>query len=419
LWPALRAGRTDLNTVLHEGGRINQAGPSRLRSWLVVAQVSGSLLLLIVAGLLVRSLRHAEHMFLGFDPDHVVDIMLDPHQVGYDEARTKNFYRELELRVGALPGVESASLARTVPMAYPSQSGPIYVQGHPLPPDQKAPDMAYNGVDPGYFSTMRVPLLRGRTFADSDSETAPAVAIVNQTMAKRLWPNEDAIGKRFSLKGGSGPWVQVVGVSTDGQYWFITPDPQPYFYLPLAQDYASLASVQARTTGPPESMISVVQREILHLSPEMPIIQAATMQQTVHGLAGLFVFQLAASLAGVLGALGLLLAVVGTYGVVSFGAAQRTHEIGVRIALGAARSDILKLISRQGLVLVGGGVLAGLLAAFALTRAMRKLLMGVSPSDPVTYAAMVILLVVVSVVACWIPAHRATSVDPMVALRYE
>ena len=419
LWPALRAGRADLNAVLHESGRGGQGTRHRLRSSLVVVQVAGSLMLLVVAGLLVRSLSHAEHMFLGFDPEHVVSVMLDPHQVGYNQARARNFYRELERRVSALPGIESASLARTVPMAYPSQGGSIFVKGRQLPPDQKPPEISYNGVDPGYFPTMRVPLLRGRSFTDSDSETAPLVAIVNQTMAGRLWPNEDALGKRFSLKGPGGPWIEVVGVAADGQYWFISSDPQPYFYLPLAQDYGSLASVQARTAGPPEAMLPVVQREIQRLAPEMPVIQAATMQETVHGLAGLFIFRLAASLAGILGALGLLLAVVGTYGVVSFAAVQRTHEIGVRMALGAARGDILKLISRQGLILVSGGVVAGLLAALGLTRAMTKLLMGVSPSDPVTYLAVVILLGVVSLAACWIPARRATRVDPMVALRYE
>jgi predicted permease len=421
LWPALRAGRADLNSVLHEGGRSDSTGPVRyrFRRLLVVAQVAGSLILLVVAGLFVRSLSHAEHMFLGFDPDHVVNVMLDPHQAGYDKVRTRNFYRELERRARALPGVESASLALTVPMAYPSQNGPVYVEHHPLTPDQTAPEISYDGVDPGYFATMRVPLLRGRGFTDSDNETAPLVAIVNQTMAGRLWPKEDAIGKRFSLKSASGPWVQAVGVAADGQYWFISPDPQPYFYLPLAQDYDSLASLQVRTSGRPEAMLPIVQREIRRLAPDMPILQAATMQQTVHGLAGLFIFRLAASLAGILGLLGLLLAVVGTYGVVSFGAAQRTHEIGVRMALGAARADILKLISRQGLVLVGGGLLGGLLAALGLTRAMRKLLMGVSPSDPLTYLAVVILLAVVSLVACWIPARRATRVDPMVALRYE
>jgi predicted lysophospholipase L1 biosynthesis ABC-type transport system permease subunit len=238
-------------------------------------------------------------------------------------------------------------------------------------------------------------------------------------MAARLWPNADAIGRRFSLKSANGPWIQVVGVAADGQYWFISPDPQPYFYLPFAQDYSSLASLQVRTSGPPEPMIPVVEREIRKLAPDMPIIQAATMEHTVHGLAGLFIFSLAASLAATLGVLGLLLAVVGTYGVISFAAAQRTHEIGVRMALGAARADILKLISRQGLLLVGGGVLAGLVAALGLTRAMGKLLMGVSPSDPLTYLAVVILLATVSLVACWIPARRAMRVDPMVALRYE
>ena len=177
--------------------------------------------------------------------------------------------------------------------------------------------------------------------------------------------------------------------------------------------------MQARTSGPPEPVVAVVQREILKLAPEMPIIQAATMQQTVRGLAGLFIFQLAASRAGILGLLGLLLAVVGTYGVVSFGAAQRTHEIRLRMALGAARGDILKLISRHGVVLVGAGVVVGLLAALGLTRGMHKLLLGVSPSDPFTYLAVVILLAMVSLLACWIPARRATRVDPMVALRYE
>ena len=422
LWPALRAGRTDVNTMLHEGGSSHQAGPARhrLRSLLVVAQVAGSLTLLIAAGLLLRSLSRAEHMFLGFDADHVLNLMLDPHQIGYSPVRTKSFYRELVRRIGALPGVESASLGRTVPMAYPSESSPIYVEGHPLANSREVPEeISFNGVDPAYFATMRVPLLRGRTFGDSDDETAPRVAIINQTMAKRLWPNQDAIGRRFSMKSAEGPFIEVVGVAADGQYWFISPDPQSYFFLPLAQDYGSLASVQVRTSGPPEPMIPVVQREIHRLAPDIPIIDAATMQQVVHGLAGLFVFRLAASLAGILGILGLLLALVGTYGVVSFVAAQRTHEIGVRMALGAAPGDILRLISRQGLLLVGAGLLAGLVAAWGLTRGMSKLLMGVSPTDATTYWAVAVLIAAVSLLACWFPARRATHVDPMVALRYE
>ena len=422
VWPALRAGRTDLNTVLHEGGHTAQAAPGRRRvaSSLVVAQVAGSLMLLIVAGLFARSLNHVEHMFLGFDPNHVLRVMLDPHQVGYGPARTTSFYRELLRQVGALPGVESAGLARTVPMSYPSESGPVYVEGQPLAPDQELPQISFNSVDPAYLTAMRVPLLRGRNFSDSDNETAPLVAIINQTMARRFWPSQDAVGKRFSMKSAGGPFVEVVGVVADGQYWWvISPDPRSYFYLPLAQNYDSAAAVVVRTSGPPGPMIPVVQREIRRLAPDIPIIDAATMEQIVQGLAGFFVFRLAASLAGVLGILGLLLAVVGTYAVVSCGAAQRTHEIGVRMALGAARRDILMLISRQGLSLVSAGVLAGLLAACGLTRGLSKLFMGVSPTDATTYLVVTVLLAAVGLVACWIPARRATQVDPMVALRCE
>jgi predicted permease len=358
-------------------------------------------------------------MSLGFDPTHLVNIMLDPRQVGYNQARAKAFYRDVERRIAVSPGVESVSVARTAPMAYPSQGSPVYVEGHPLPTDQKPPDIMYNGIDPGYLRTMRVPLLHGRDFNHSDGETAPPVAIVNQTLARRLWPNEDPIDKRFSLKSASGPWIQVVGMVADGQYWFITSDPQAYFYVPLAQDFDSLASMQMRTSGRPEPMIPAIEREILRVAPDMPIIQAATMEQTVRGLGGLFIFYLAASLAAVLGIVGLLLALVGTYGVVSFRAAQRTHEIGVRMALGAAPGDILKFISRQGLALLGTGVMAGVLAALGLTRGISKLLLGVSPADPFTYLAVVVLLAITSLVACWIPARRATRVDPMVALRYE
>jgi putative ABC transport system permease protein len=267
---------------------------------------------------------------------------------------------------------------------------------------------------------MRIPLLRGRTFADSDNEMARPVAIVNQTMAKRLWPNEDPLGKRFSVKGAAGPFIEIVGLARDGQsMWMLSPDRQPYFYVPLAQNYHSGLSLQVRTAVPPESLIVGVQEEIRKLAPDLPVIDCRTMQQGIHGLSGLFVFRLAASLAAVMGILGLTLAVVGVYGVVSFVVTQRTHEFGIRIALGAERSDILKLALRQGLGLVVAGVFAGLLSAWALTRVMVKLLMGVSATDPMTYAIVVILLSAVALAASYIPARRATKVGPMVALRYE
>ena len=421
VWPALRAGRADVNDLLHEGGRSNSASAGRrmFRGALMVAQVAGSLALLIVAGLFVRSLRQAEHMYLGFDPDHVLNVMVDPHTIGYDETRANAFYRDLEERIRAMPGVQSVSLALAVPLGSPGKGASIYVEGHPLLPNQQAPSVTYNSVDPPYFETLKVPLVRGRAFRDSDHKTAGPVAIVNQTMARKFWPNEDPVGKRFSFKSASGPFIEVVGMARDGQYMFISPEPQSYFYVPLAQSYTSVRSLQIRSSAPPESLMNGVQDQIHRLAPDLPIMDISTMQRVIHGLAGLFIFQLAASLAAVLGLLGLTLAVVGVYGVVSYSVSQRTNEIGIRMALGAGRGEILKLVSKQGLTLVGIGVAVGLVLAWALTRAMTKLLIGVSPTDPLTYAVVAILLAGVTLLACWIPARRAMSVDPIVALRHE
>jgi predicted permease len=422
VWPAFRASRADVNSALREGGRGDSAGVGRhrIRGLLVVAQVAGSLMLLIVAGLFVRSLEHAEHMDLGFDPDHLLNVMLDVQQIGYDQKRAKTFFRELEGRTRAMPGVQSASLALTVPMGMPGPRGTIYAEGRPLAPGQLPPEVSYNGIDPVYFETMRIPLLRGRPFTDSDNETAPPVAIVNQSMASKFWPSQDPIGKRFSLKSAAGPFIAVVGLARDGQsMWMLSLHPHPFFYLPLAQNFALFLSLQVRSKGPPESLIPGVEQEIRQLAPGLPIFHLTTMQQAVHGLTGLFFFRLAASLAGAMGILGLTLAVVGVYGVVSFSVSQRTHEIGIRMALGAERLDILRLALRQGLVLVITGVFTGLLVAWALTRVMSQLLIGVSPNDPATYAIISILLSAVSLTACYIPARRATKVDPMVALRYE
>jgi putative ABC transport system permease protein len=421
IWPAFRASRADVNALLHQVGRSDSigAGHHRLRGILVVAQLAGSLMLLTVAGLFVRSLGRAENMFLGFDPDHVLTVLLDPHQVGYDQTRTKTFYRELKDRVGALPGVQSASLASAVPMEVPASGSSVYVEGHPLASGQQPAAISFNSIDPAYFQTMRVPLLQGRTFTEADNETARPVALVNQTMARKLWPSEDPIGKRFSIKSATGPFIEVVGVAGDGQYMFVSPEHQPYFYVPLAQNYSSFRSLQVRSSVSPESLITGVQQEIRHLEPDLPLIDVRTMDQVVQGLGGLFIFRLAASLAALMGILGLALAVVGVYGVVSFSVTRRTQEIGIRRALGAERGDILMLVSRQGLRLLIAGVVAGLVVAYGLTRAIAKLLMGVSATDPTTYTLVTVLLSVVTLLAIWIPARRATRVDPMVALRYE
>jgi predicted permease len=297
----------------------------------------------------------------------------------------------------------------------------IEVEGRPLPNGQPPPSIFFNNIDPGYFPTMRVPLLRGRAFTDFDSKSAPLVAIVNQTMAERFWPKEDPIGKRFTVNNINKPKqvVQIVGLAGNGKYAFIGEDPTPFFYVPLAQNFVSMHTVQIRSSILPETLAAKVRSEIRLLAPDLPIVEVQPMQQVVEGSNGTQVFRIAAFLAAILGGLGLLLASVGVYGVVSFAAVQRTREIGIRMALGGTAGDVMRLVLQQGVRMVGAGLLAGLLAAWALTRVMASLLFDVSPSDPLTYGTVVLLLAAIALLACWIPARRAMRVDPGIALRYE
>ena len=420
-WPAIRATRASVNGLLHEGGRSDSAGIRRnpFGRSLVVVQIAGSLVLLVVSGLFVRSLQRAERMDLGFDVDHVLSVLLDPNGIGYDQTRTKNFYRDLEDRVSGLPGVETASLAFAVPLTYITKEAPVYVEIHPALTGQQPPSVSYNAVDAGYFDAMRIPLQRGRAFQLSDNETAPRVAIVNQAMAKRFWPNEDPIGKRFSIKSAAGPFIQVVGLSQNGQYAYLSPDIQSYFYLSLAQDYSSYRALLVRTSGPPKSLTAAVEDEIHKLAPDLVIEDVHTLRELAGGLAGFFLFRLAASLAAFLGILGLGLTVIGVYGVVSFSTSQRTHEIGVRMALGAGHADVMRLVLRQGLKLVIAGVTLGLLTALVLTRAIAKLLIGVKAIDPVVFIVIPLLLTAVALFACYLPARHATRINPPGALRWE
>jgi putative ABC transport system permease protein len=266
---------------------------------------------------------------------------------------------------------------------------------------------------------MHITLLRGRIFAETDNETAPRVAIINQTMASRFWPHEDPIGKRFSMNGVAGLFMEVVGVAGNGKYGTIGEDPQSFFYVPLAQNFTSKLALQIRSFAPPESLAAPVKEQISRLAPELPIMNIETMNQSLEGALGFFAFRLAATLAAALGFIGLIIAIVGVYGVVSFAASRRTHEIGIRMALGASPRAILTLIWRQGVTLVAAGIVLGVMAAWALTRGMFSMLVGISASDPVTYAIVAIMLSAVALLACWIPARRAIRVDPMVAVRYE
>ncbi|HXJ96462.1 MAG TPA: ABC transporter permease [Terriglobia bacterium] len=432
LAPALRISRTNLNDTLREGGR-GMIGTSRrhwLRNGLVVAQVAGSLIVLVAAGLFTRSLTNAESIDLGYDPHNMLNVNLDPKLQGYDQPRAEAFYRDLLTRAKALPGVESASLAFSLPLGYYGDGSSVYPEGQPVPPGKRAPSAGINCVSPDYFSTMRMKILEGRAFTDADTSASQRVAIVNQTMAHRLWPHQDAIGQHFSTggsegpfksgsQGGSGSWVTVVGVVRDAKVQSLLDAPDNFFYVPQTQNYKSTHVLQLRTSVPPLSLVVPVESLVRGLDPNLPMYDVMTMDRAMSGGNGYFVFKLAAGFAASLGALGLLLAVVGVYGVVSYAASQRQHEIGIRMALGAPRRSVLGLVVNQAVVLVGAGVGAGVLAALAVSRILVSFLVGVPSYDLLTYASVSLLMLAVALVACYVPARRASKVDPMVALRYE
>ena len=420
LAPAWRAARSDFNTVLHEGSRgILGSGKSKVRNVLVVAQVAVSLMLLVVAGLFVRSSQNAEHTYLGFDPHNVLNLTMETRTLGFDQPRAEQFFREMEDRVRVLPGVESASVAASVPMGYSNEASHVFPEGQTQASKEAAPSAFYNVVDPAYFPTMRIPLLRGRIFTDQDTAKTPRVAVVSEAMANKLWPGQDAVGKRFSDTAPSGPFLEVVGVIKQGKYTDPVDTTTMYYYQAIAQNFRSFVTLQLRTAASPEALIPVVEQQIHSLAPGLPVTDVQTMEQSLSGINGFFLYHMGSRFTVVLGLLGLVLAVVGVYSVISYAASQKTHEIGVRMALGAGRGDILKMVLRQGFILVGTGLIAGLVLTFVAARGIVSLLVGVSPSDPVTLISVALLLAAVGLVASYIPARRAMNIEPLRALKYE
>ena len=419
--PALRASRGNLSTILHGGGRGVVGGKHRLRNALVVAQVGGSLMLLIIAGLFLRSLGEVQKTDLGFEPTHLLNVAMDPNEIGYKDAQGREFYRTLLDRVRALPGVESATIASAAPMSYYGNVDGINIEGYEPPAGQPPiPVMGFNQISTDYLKTMGIPLVRGRTITESDTDTAPRVALINEAMAKRFWPGQDPIGRKFTMNSDVKHTIVIVGIVKDARYQGMTGPINPYFYIPMEQYYSlnSLATLQVRTAGAPAQAIPVIEHTLQTLAPDLPYFDVKTMLEALDTLNGLLFFQLAAGLAAVFGALGLVLAVVGVYGVISYATNQKTHEIGVRMALGAQRMDVLKLVFGQGLLIVAIGIAAGIAAALAVSKFVGAFLT-VSPKDPVVYVAVSALLALVALLACYVPARRAMRVDPMVALRYE
>jgi len=420
LAPALQASRPDLVATLKDDMAAVGRGRRRfaLRNLLVIAQVALSVLALVSAGLFVRSLWKAQSADPGFNPNGVVLASFDPFLNGYDETRGREFYRSLVERVEALPGMQSVSLARRLPLTLSGIAfANVTIEGY-TPGRDEDMRINYETVGPKYFRTMGIQLSRGRDFTERDNDLAPRVVVINETMARRFWPVpspvEAALGKRLKL---GKDWLEIVGVAKEVKQRRLNEPPQPFLYLPLLQDYRSNMILVARTNLELGAALQAVERVVAALDQNMPIFDVKTLNE--HIGVSLFLPRMAATLLSLFGLLALLLAAIGLYGVMSYSVSQRTREIGIRISVGATRRDVLKLIMGQGLILSLVGIVIGLVAALAVTRLIANLLFGVSATDPSTFGLIALLLACVALAACYLPARRATKVDPMIALRNE
>jgi predicted permease len=419
--PAIRLARANLNLILREGGRGIAGRGHKFRDALVTIQVAAALLLLIVAGLFTRTLAQSEHTNLGFDPSHVLSMMIDPSEIGYNATQSAQLYRDLMPRLRAIPGIVSATTAQSIPMGMiDNGSDTVTIDGYTPPPGQSAPFVNDNLIGTDYFRTLSIPVLEGRVFNDADNDKGQYVAIVSKTMAEKYWPHQDAIGRHFTMGADPTHPLQIVGVVGDARYGSLAGDLPSTFYVPYFQhtQMNTLEAIEVRTAGDPAAMTQEVEQTIHGSAPALPIFEVKTLHQALYSPNGLLLFEVVAALAGVMGTLGLILAVVGVYGVLSYAVSQKTGEIGVRMALGAQRADILRMVFIQGLWIVGIGLGVGLAASFGAARMLRSML-NVSATDPATFVSIPALLAVIALLACWIPARRATRTEPMEALRVQ
>jgi predicted permease len=386
-----------------------------------VAQIALSLVVLIGAGLVVRTLRQLQTMNPGFNTQNALMMSFDLGLQGYDEPRAQQFYRQLVENVQSVPGVESAAITSFIPLSLNYNSRNIFVEGQPAERGVNVPLAMTGMVGPRYFETMATPILQGREFGNQDTSKTEAIAVVNETFVKHLMPfaksNADALNRRFSFSGVGGPFLRIVGVAGNGKYWNIAEEPKPFVWTPMSQDYSSSGTLMVRTKGAPEPMFASVRHEVQALDPNLPVFDVKTLKE--HMKLSLFPARIAATVLGVFGLVTLLLSAIGIYGITSYAVAQRTREIGIRMALGAQLGDVLKLVLTHGVKLTISGVAIGLFGAYLVTRAITSVLYGVSATDPLTFGFVSILLVAVALLACYVPARKATKVDPLVALRYE
>jgi predicted permease len=377
-----------------------------------------SLVVLVCGGLFIKSFRKAQTMDPGFNNANGLVLSLSPTLVGYEKEPARQFYKQVIERVSHVPGIEAAAFARTLPLGDSSNSnGPILKEGETLPKGSAGRVIMTNVISPGYFQTMQIPIVEGRDFSDRDVPTSQGVVIVNQRMAEMLWPGESAIGKRITIGiENREPW-DVVGVVRTGKYRTLAEDPKPFFYYSMGQRRPSPMAMVVRASVDPRSLVGAIRSEVQAIDRRVPVSGVKTMDQ--HKTYALWAPNMAASFSVAFAIVAILLSAVGLYSVMAYVVSQRTREVGIRMALGANRGDVMKMITRQGMRLAAVGVVIGLLLALALAQVLSSLLIGISGYDVTTFILVPALLSAVALLACYLPARRATKVDPLVALRYE
>ncbi|HEX9344825.1 MAG TPA: ABC transporter permease [Candidatus Acidoferrum sp.] len=414
LIPATQTSKIDLAGALKSdsAGVVGGGGRAWVRSGLVVMQVSLSFVLLVGAGLLLQSLQKIRNTGPGFSTRNVLDTAVNLVPAGYDAPRAQSFQDELLQRVKTLPGVESAAFARMRPLSYGSFSSTVIAVDGYQPPPEEQPTVEYNEVGPEYFATMGIPLVSGREFTRADDEKAALVAVVNETMAAKYWRGKNPIGERVQVKSR---WMQVVGVAKDSKYQSVREAPKPFFYVPLRQNFSRGAGLFIRTPLSPGTMATALAREVHALDGNLALYEVITLQEQVDRSTS--PRQVAVTLVGILGGLALLLAAIGLYGVMSYAVSQSTRELGLRMALGADASNLLRLVMWRGLALAAAGVVLGATVALGLTRLLGSLLYKVSPRDPLAFGSAFVVMAIAALAACLLPAWRATRTDPARALR--
>ena len=416
LAPAIQSARVDLIAALK-----NQVSDKfrrvQVRDLLVGAQVALSLILLVGTVLVVRSLQRAITIDIGFNPQHAVAVAFDVSLNGYTEDHTKAFEQRLRDRLANLPGIESMALSNWLPLGIGQSNTTVYAEGKPVTTVNQAPHAYYYNITPGYFRTMQTRLVAGRDFDERDRAESTPVAIVNQALAHRLFPNENALGKRLRRGPTSSKWIQIVGIAQDGKYQSLNDESEPAIFWPRSQDYSSFTTIVARSALPAEDVVRTLQQIVLSLDPTLPFFQAGSLEE--HLNLPLMPARIAAIMLGAFGVLAVILAATGVYGMLAYAISRRTREIGIRVAIGASKANVLALVLRRALVIVGAASVVGVALALSVGRFFAPVLYGVNPRDPATYLLALALMAAIGLIACYIPARRALGIEAAVALREE